>query len=108
MRLYNGVDCFTKANLRNAMDVHQSKCSGLSLFSRGSLSSTLESLRNVLRHRSLSACVIVSYLKQVVWKEFMAKPSTELLERAFLALSHLCRQMKICDDCSLIDIDASF
>ena len=66
------------------------------------------SLRNVLRHRSLSACVIVSYLKQVVWKEFMAKPSTELLERAFLALSHLCRQMKICDDCSLIDIDASF
>lgn len=42
MPVYNGVDCFTKANLRNAMDVHQSKCSGLSLFSRGSQSSTLE------------------------------------------------------------------
>ena len=35
MPLYNGVDCFTKANLRNAMDVRQSKCSELSPFSRG-------------------------------------------------------------------------
>ena len=35
MLLCNGVDCFTKANLRHAMDVRQSKCSGLSLFSRG-------------------------------------------------------------------------
>ena len=35
MPVYNGVDCFTKANLRNAMDVRQSKCSGLLLFSRG-------------------------------------------------------------------------
>ena len=33
MFLCKGVDCFTKANLRNAMDIHQSKCSGLSLFS---------------------------------------------------------------------------
>ena len=43
----------------------------------------------------------------------MAKPSTALLEGAFFALSHLrhqrkSRQMKIWDDCSLIDIDASF
>ena len=29
------VNSWTYANLHNAMDVHQSKCSGLSLFSRG-------------------------------------------------------------------------
>ena len=42
MPLYNGVDCFTKANLRNAMDVRQSKCSGLSLFSRGRCQAVLK------------------------------------------------------------------
>ena len=38
----------------------------------------------------------------------MAKPSTALLEGAFLALSYLRRPMKISDDCSLIDIEALF
>ena len=65
MPLYNGVDCFTKANLRNAVYVRQSKCSGLSLFSRGRCQVLLKSTQyNVLRHRSLSTGVIVSYFRQ--------------------------------------------
>ena len=47
MPLYNGIDCFTKANLRNAMDVGQSKCSGLSLFSRGRCQVVLKSTQCV-------------------------------------------------------------
>ena len=73
-------------------------------------------LRNVLQHRSRSADVICNVIEidwntqQLdVWKEFMAKTLTALLERACSALSHLryqrkSRHMKIMGDGSLTDV----
>ena len=50
------------ANLCDAMDVHQSKCSGLSLFSHDRYQYIL-SLCNMLCHRSRSADVICNVLE---------------------------------------------
>ena len=77
------------ANLHDAMDVHQSKCSRLLLFSHGRCQVLFKSAQYATCHQSSSADVICNVVEIPSnlnkFGKTMAKPSTALLERSCAA-----------------------